>query len=137
MLHFSFTHFCKILGISWFTGFFAPARPAHPWFKDLKYYNGCLLVMTKTKTQFYALLGLNVFQEWIYSGGGYFRGLMFFRGEYFSGLNVFQMWIFLGVNSFFRGWIFVRGEYFSGVKIFHGWIFFGGKYFSGMNIFRG
>ena len=31
-------------------------------FKDLKYYIGCLLVMTKTKTRFYALLGLNIFQ---------------------------------------------------------------------------
>ena len=33
-------------------------------FKDLKYYIGCLLVMTqtKTKTQFYALLGVNIFQ---------------------------------------------------------------------------
>ena len=30
--------------------------------KDLKYYIGCLLVMTKTKTRFYALLGLNIFQ---------------------------------------------------------------------------
>ena len=34
-------------------------------FKDLKYSIGCLLVMTKTKTKtrFYALLGLNIFQE--------------------------------------------------------------------------
>ena len=33
-------------------------------FKDLKYYIGCLLVMTKTntKTKFHAILGLNVFQ---------------------------------------------------------------------------
>ena len=33
-------------------------------FKDLKYYIGCLLVMTqtKTKTQFYAFLGVNIFQ---------------------------------------------------------------------------
>ena len=28
MLYFSFTHFCKILGISRFTRFFTPARPA-------------------------------------------------------------------------------------------------------------
>ena len=33
-------------------------------FKDLKYYIGCLLVMTqtKTKTQSYALLGVNIFK---------------------------------------------------------------------------
>ena len=32
-------------------------------FKDLKYYLGCLLVMTQTKTntQFYACLGVNIF----------------------------------------------------------------------------
>ena len=45
-------------------------------FKDLKYYIGSLLVMTKTKTRFYALLGLNIFQ-----------GSIFSRSEYFS---VFQ-----------------------------------------------
>ena len=55
-------------------------------FKDLKYYIGCLLVMTKTKTkkktktQFYALLGLDIFQESI-----------FFRGDYFSGVNIFPI----------------------------------------------
>ena len=48
-------------------------------FKDLKYYIGCLLVMTKTKTRFYALLGLNIFQ-----------GSIFSRSEYFSGVNIFQ-----------------------------------------------
>ena len=62
-------------------------------FKDLKYDIGCLLVMTKTrtktKTQFYALLGLNIFQEWI-----------FFRSEYFSWVNIFQEGIFF------------RGDYF-------------------------
>ena len=33
-------------------------------FRDLKYYIGCLLVMTQTKTknQFYALLEVNIFQ---------------------------------------------------------------------------
>ena len=31
-------------------------------FKDLKYYIGYLVVMAKTKTQFYALLGLNIFK---------------------------------------------------------------------------
>ena len=31
-------------------------------FKDLKYYIGCLLVMTKTRTRFYAMLGLNILQ---------------------------------------------------------------------------
>ena len=31
-------------------------------FKNLKFYIGCLLVMTQTKTQFYALLGVNIFQ---------------------------------------------------------------------------
>ena len=30
--------------------------------KDLKYYIGCVLVMTQTKTRFYALLGVNIFQ---------------------------------------------------------------------------
>ena len=54
-------------------------------FKDLKYYIGCLLMMTKTKTKtrFYALLGLNIFQ-----------GGLFFRGEYFSGATSFQGRIF-------------------------------------------
>ena len=61
-------------------------------FKDLKYYIGCLLVMTKTKTRFYALLGLNIFQ-----------GSIFSRSEYFSGVNIFQ---------------FSRSEYISGVTIF-------------------
>ena len=37
---------------------------------------GCLLV---TKTQFYALVELNIFQGW-----------KFFRGEYLSGVNIFQ-----------------------------------------------
>ena len=30
--------------------------------KDLKYYTGSLLVMTKTRTRFYAVLGLNILQ---------------------------------------------------------------------------
>ena len=51
-------------------------------FKDLKIYIDCLLVMTqtktKTKTQFLSLLGVNIFQVWI-----------FFRCEYFSGGNIF------------------------------------------------
>ena len=41
--------------------------------KDLKYYTGSLLVMTKTRTRFYAVLGLNILQGW-----------SFFKWERFS-----------------------------------------------------
>ena len=54
-------------------------------FKDLKYYIGCLLVMTKTKTRFYALLGLNIFQGSIFSRSE--GGSIFFS---FLGVNIFQ-----------------------------------------------
>ena len=47
-------------------------------FKDSKYYIGCL-VMTKTKTQFYELLGMDIFQ-----------GRLVFRDAYFLGVNIFQ-----------------------------------------------
>ena len=97
-------------------------------FKDLKYYIGCLLVMTKTKTRFYALLGLNNFQGSIFSRSEYFsvfQEWIFFRGDYFSGVNIYPGWIF-SVVDIFQGWIFFRGEYFSWVNIFHGWIFFMG-----------
>ena len=67
--------------------------------KDLRYYIGCLLMMTKTKTKtrFYALLGLNIFQGWIFSRSD------FFISVYFSGVTIFQERIFF------------RGEHFSGV----------------------
>ena len=102
-------------------------------FKDLKYYIGYLLVMTKTKTKtwFYALLGLNIFQGWILSRSEYlsgvniFQGWIFFRGDYFSGVNIFP------------GWIFFRSGFFSGGNIFHGWIFLGVIIFQGWIFFRG
>ena len=56
-------------------------------FKDLKYYIGCFLVMTKTKTKtrFYALLGLNIFQGWLFFTGEYFfQARLVFKEEYFS-----------------------------------------------------
>ena len=92
---------------------------------------GCLLV---TKTQFYALVELNIFQGWI-----------FFRGEYFSGVNIFQWWIFFRDEYFpgeniFQRWIFIRGEYFSGLNICQWKIFVRGNgriFFQGVNIFQG
>ena len=82
--------------------------------------------MTKTKTQFYALLGLNIFQGWIFS-----------RSEYFSGVTIFQEWIFFR-GEYFQEWIFFRGEYFSGATSFQGGIFFKGwtffRYTHSLNI---
>ena len=80
-------------------------------FKDLKYYIGCLLVMTKTKTRFYALLGLNIFPGWIFSGVDIFQGWIFFRDEYFSGVITFHGGIFSGATSF-QGRIFFKGDIF-------------------------
>ena len=73
----------------------------------------------KDKKWFYALLGMNIFQGWIFS-----------RSEYFSGVIIFQGWLFFRIDYFlgviiFQGWIFFRGDYFSGVNIFLGWIFSG------------
>ena len=41
--------------------------------KDLKYYTGSLLVMTKTRTRFYAVLGLNILQGWSFLSGKDFQ----------------------------------------------------------------
>ena len=86
----------------------------------LKYFIGSPLVMTKTKakTKFYAFLGMNIFQGWMFFRGKYFSGWILFRGKYFSGVNIFP------------GWIFFGSEYFLGVNIFQGWIF------SEVNIFQ-
>ena len=109
----------------------------------LKYFIGSPLVMTKTKakTKFYAFLGMNIFQGWMFFRGKYFSGWILFRGKYFSGVNIFPGWIFFGSEYFsgvifFQEGIFFRGEYFLGVNIFQGWTFFRGGYFSGVNIFR-
>ena len=113
-------------------------------FKDLKYYIGCFLVMTqtKTKTQFYAFSGVNIFQGWIFFKCEYFPGVtIFFRVEYFLELNIFQEWMFSEANIFlgesFRGWIFFRITIFQGWTFFQGWMFFRGKYFLSVYIFQG
>ena len=62
-------------------------------FKNLKCDIGCLLV---TKTQFYALVELNIFQGWI-----------FFRGDYFSQVNIF-LGRLVFKEEYFQGW-FLKG----------------------------
>ena len=62
------------------------------------------------------VLGVYIFQGWIYFIGDYFPGVrQFFRGEYFSGVNIFQEWIFFrsayfSGEIFFERWIFLRGH---------------------------
>ena len=93
------------------------------------YYIDCLVVMTKTKTQFYAFVRVNIFlrdeyffratsfQGWIFSWRQYFSEVNIFRGRYFWG------WIFFRDEYFSRGNIFSRVNTFR-VNIFQGWNYF-------------
>ena len=89
--------------------------------KDLKYYIGSLLVMTKTKTK------TKCFQDPMYAISIKCRGFKDLK-YYIGCLHVMtktktQFYALLGLNIF-QGWIFFRSEYFC-VRIFPGENVFG------------